>query len=509
MLPPATTLADWAHAAVVRAALALQLCALAVLALYGVHRLWLVAGALRGARRDRDARRAAGLDTETTEAPLQAPLQAPLPAVTVQLPLYNEPAVAARLIDAVAELDWPRDRLEIQVLDDSTDTTSAVCAERVAAARARGLTIEHLRRADRAGFKAGALEAGRRVARGELLAVLDADFVVPRSFLRDAVPAFADPSVAMVQARWEHLNRPASLLTRVQALLLDGHFAIEQRARAARDHIFNFNGTAGVWRAAAIEQAGGWHADTLTEDLDLSYRTALVAPRRWRFTYLPQVAVPAELPERMSAFRSQQFRWAKGSIEVARKLTRTVLTAPRSPAERLEAVLHLTHNVPYLATAALVVSSLIAAALGATPWPPMLTMTTAAVTALVSCGYVAVAQRLLRRPRPWLYLALVPAMSALVAGISIGQARGMGQALLGRRSEFVRTPKTGATGASRTSARASRRRPATAFVPELSLGVVGLVVAALTVDRQGYLAAAPLALFGVGLLWVALGSVRE
>ena len=496
-------LASWsssAAAALTQLALALHLGALLVLALYGVHRLWLIAGAM-------GAMRALRPHSTGPDAPPPVPAPGELPTVTVQLPLYNEPAVAARLIDAVAALDWPAERLEIQVLDDSTDETSALCAERVAAARARGLTVTHLRRSERTGYKAGALDAGRKLARGELLAVLDSDFVVPPSFLRDTVPAFAAPDVAMVQARWEHLNRDASLLTRVQALLLDGHFAIEQRARAARGHIFNFNGTAGLWRATAIEEAGGWHADTLTEDLDLSYRTALTAHRRWRFVYLPQVAVPAELPEHMSAFRTQQFRWAKGSIEVARKLVATVTRSQRPWPQRLEACLHLTHNVPYLATAVLVVSGLGAAALGATPWPPLLTAASALITALVLCGYVAVAQRLLARPRPWRSLALVPAMSALVAGISIGQARGMSQALLGRRSEFVRTPKTGGTGA-RVPA-AFRRRPAAAFLPEATLGLGGLAVAAHTVTRAGWLPALPLMLFGLGLLWVALGSVRE
>lgn len=471
-------------------ALVVHTTALAVLALYGLHRLWLIGGALRGPRRA-----------------AEQPPQGEVPVVTVQLPLYNEPAVATRLIEAVAALDWPLERLEIQVLDDSTDHTSELCAAAVAAALARGLDITHLRRSDRTGYKAGALEAGRLRARGSLLAVLDSDFVPPPSFLRELVPSFADPEIGMVQARWEHLNRDASLLTQVQALLLDGHFAIEQRARAARGHIFNFNGTAGIWRASAIADGGGWHADTLTEDLDLSYRTALASARRWRFVYLDGVAVPAELPERMTAFRSQQFRWAKGSIEVACKLFGIVLRSGRPWSERLEAILHLTHNVPYLATALLVVSGLGAAALGAAPWPPSLTAATAVITALVLCGYVAVAQQLLARPRPWRYLALVPALSALVAGISIGQARGIGQALRGQRSEFVRTPKTGGTGA-RASARFTRR-PAAAFVPEAALGILGLAVAALTTMRHGVLQALPLALFGVGLLWVALGSLRE
>jgi cellulose synthase/poly-beta-1,6-N-acetylglucosamine synthase-like glycosyltransferase len=483
------------------AAVVVHLGALSVLAVYGCHRVWLIIGALAAWRAQRrGAGRAIG-------GAAVAPALIELPHVTVQLPLYNEPAVAARLIDAVAALEWPSERLEIQVLDDSTDETSAICAERVAAAAARGLRIAHLRRHARVGYKAGALEAGRARASGELLAVLDSDFVVPVGFLRASVAPFADPEVAMVQTRWEHLNRDASLLTRVQALLLDGHFAIEQRARAHRRHIFNFNGTAGIWRAEAIRDAGGWHADTLTEDLDLSYRAALSSAVPWRFVFLDAVAVPAELPEKMTAFRSQQFRWAKGSIEVALKLVGTMVRSPRSWRDRLEGVFHLTHNVPYLATALLVASGVLAADLGARPWSTTLTWVTAALTGVVLCGYVLVAQWLLRRPRWFASIALIPAMTALVAGISIGQARGIGQALRGRRSEFVRTPKTGS--APKLAARATARRPAAAFVPEAALGAAAFFAAAVTAQRDVWFSATPLALFCLGLWWVACGSMRE
>lgn len=501
--------AHWSLAALADLAIAVHAVALLVLAVYGLHRIWLTLGALAAAAAAHRARVAA------------PPLPAALPFVTVQLPLYNEPAVAARLIDAVAALDWPAERLEIQVLDDSTDETSQICAERVAAAAAAGLTIHHLRRADRSGYKAGALDAGRRVARGEYLAVLDSDFLAPPSFLRDTVPHFADPRVAMVQARWEHLNRGHSLLTRVQALLLDGHFAIEQRARAHREHIFNFNGTAGVWRATAIEAAGGWHADTLTEDLDLSYRAALApAPSSsgpspsgdtgsWRFVYLDGVAIPAELPERMSAFRTQQFRWAKGSIEVALKLAGATARSDRRLAGRLEGLLHLTHNVPYLATAVLVVSAVFASGLGSPPWLGALTWITAAITAVVLGGYVLVAQWSLRRPRWLASLFLIPAMTALVAGISIGQARGIAQALRHRRSEFVRTPKTGSAPAALIRRAPRSRRPAAAYLPEALLGLAALAAAALTVQHGAWISALPLLLFALGLGWVALASVRE
>ncbi len=487
----------WLVAALGQVASAVHLVALSVLALYGLHRIWLTIGAVAAQVRRRR--------TSATPAAIPAPAAEALPMITVQLPLYNEPAVAARLIDAVAALDWPAERLEIQVLDDSTDETSTICAERVAAATERGLQVVHLRRAERRGFKAGALEAGRSVARGELLAVLDSDFVVPPRFLREIAPHFSDPAVGMVQARWEHLNRDSSLLTRVQALLLDGHFAIEQRARAHRRHIFNFNGTAGVWRGAAITAAGGWHADTLTEDLDLSYRAALAG---WRFVYLDDVAVPAELPEHMSAFRTQQFRWAKGSIEVAIKLAGATARSPRRFSERLEGLLHLTHNVPYFATAALVGSAVVASLVGAPPWSQTLPWVTAAITAAVLCGYVLVAQWSLMRPRWARSLLLVPAMTALVAGISLGQARGIGQALRHHRTEFVRTPKTGGP-ASPLARRRAPRRPASAYLPEAFVGTAALAAAGLTLGRQLWFSALPLCLFGLGLWWVALGSRRD
>jgi hypothetical protein len=272
---------------------------LGVLALYGIHRSWLVVTYLRH-RRDRPA--------------LPAP-PAEWPVVTVQLPLYNEMYVATRLLDAVCRLSYPRDRLEIQVLDDSTDETSELVAAEVARWRERGVDVRHVRRGDRAGFKAGALDAGLACARGELLAVFDADFVPGPDFLEKTVPYFTDPAdpqggsrLGMVQARWEHINRGYSLLTRIQAILLDGHFVIEHTARNRSGRFFNFNGTAGIWRRQAIEDAGGWQHDTLTEDLDLSYRAQLAG---WRFVYLPEVTVPSELPVDVRGFKSQQHRWAK------------------------------------------------------------------------------------------------------------------------------------------------------------------------------------------------------
>ncbi len=302
---------------------------LLVLSAYGAHR-WYLLWLYRRHRRD-DATPARRFD--------------PLPRLTVQLPLYNEMYVAERLIDAVCALDYPRDRLEIQVLDDSTDETREIVSAKTAACAARGFDIVHLHRTDRAGFKAGALEAGLRVAKGDLIAIFDADFVPQPGFARELVHHFTDERVGMVQARWGHLNADYSPLTRVQSMLLDGHFVIEHTARNRSGRFFNFNGTAGIWRRRCIEDAGGWQHDTLTEDLDLSYRAQLEG---WRFVFLPDHIAPAELPLEMGAFKSQQHRWAKGSIQTARKLLPRIYRSALPWYVKLEATVHLTANIGYV-----------------------------------------------------------------------------------------------------------------------------------------------------------------
>ncbi|MDH3404210.1 MAG: glycosyltransferase [Acidobacteriota bacterium] len=308
--------------------LALYYLVLAVLAFYGLHRLVLLAAYYRTRRRG----------PRRPEDPAEWPL------VTVQLPVYNERYVATRLIDAVCRFDYPRDRLEIQVLDDSTDDTRERVAVAVRRYRALGYDVTHLQRAERTGYKAGALAAGCAAARGELVAVFDADFVPPPDFLRRTVPYFEDRALGVVQARWEHVNRDYSLLTRAQAILLDAHFLIEHQARNRSGNFFNFNGTAGLWRRQAILDAGGWEHDTLTEDLDLSYRAQLAG---WRFLFVPEVTAPAELPVDVNAFKRQQFRWAKGSIQTARKLLARILRSDLPWTTKLEAFVHLTNNSAY------------------------------------------------------------------------------------------------------------------------------------------------------------------
>ena len=468
------------------------LSALAVLAVYGLHRLTLTVAYWRRGR-------TAG---ETPQLPEE------LPVVTVQLPLFNERYVVQRLIAAVAALDWPRDRLELQVLDDSTDDTRDLCVAEVAALRERGFDAVHLHRDEREGFKAGALAAGLLRARGDLVLVLDADFVPPADFLRRAVGCFGDPCVGMVQARWEHLNRDYSALTRVQALLLDGHFAIEQRVRHRDGLFFNFNGTAGLWRRQAIDDAGGWSAGTLTEDLDLSYRALL---RGWRFEYLPQLAAPAELPAHMNAFKSQQFRWAKGSVQVARKLLGPVMSAPLPWRTKVEAFFHLTQNVPYLVTLVLAVLTVPVLVLAPEAQPHWLELSVAAALALGTAGVLAaycVTSQWSRGPRralsvlPWL-----PVLVAVTAGISVSQSRAVIEGAAGHQSPFVRTPKHGLVTRGHPWWR-RRYRGARTLMPvaEVTLAIYFAAGAAAAIVAGAWSALPIVGLFALGFGYVGIAS---
>jgi cellulose synthase/poly-beta-1,6-N-acetylglucosamine synthase-like glycosyltransferase len=261
------------------------------------------------------------------------------PPVTVQLPIFNEKYTVERLLHAATQLDYPIESLQIQVLDDSTDDTYALVARLVDKYKSRGINIELIHRVDRTGYKAGALNHGLKTATGELIAIFDADFVPKPDWLKRTAPSFQNPKLGCLQTRWGHTNQQYNSLTRAEAMGIDGHFIIEQTVRSKNGFFLNFNGTAGLWRRACIEDAGGWQWDTLTEDLDLSYRAQM---RGWKFDYLPDVVVPAELPPQVEAYKKQQFRWAKGSFQVVRKILPSVLRAKMPLTVRFMAILHLT-----------------------------------------------------------------------------------------------------------------------------------------------------------------------
>jgi len=363
-----------------------------------------------------------------------------LPSVTVQLPIFNERYVVVGLLDAVARIDYPRELLEVQVLDDSTDDTRLLVAERLSQLREQGLNIVHLHRTEREGFKAGALEAGLQRARGELICVFDADFIPPTAILHRMLPYFANPQVGMVQARWEHLNREYSLLSRLQAIQLDAHFAIEHAARNRSGRFFNFNGTAGIWRRAAIEDAGGWQHDTLTEDLDISYRAQV---RGWRFVYVNDVEAPAELPIEMRGFKNQRHRWTKGAVQTARKMLRRIWGSDVPLRAKIEATFHLTANINYplnLVLAALIVPAMtIRFRDGFAPFlildVPIFFIATGSV-----CLYYVLAQRELGRSS-LAALVSVPLVMALDASIALNNTVAVWEGFRRDPGEFVRTPK--------------------------------------------------------------------
>ena len=463
-----------------------------VLAAYGLHRLHLIR---LYRRRERSPRRPA--------APTDWPV------VTIQLPIYDERYVVERLLDAAAAVDYPRDRLEIQVLDDSTDDTTAIAARKVAEIRGRGIDAVHVRRADRSGFKAGALQHGLECARGELLAVFDADFVPPPSILRDLVPYFRDPKVGMVQARWEHLNRDYSALAQAQAISLDSHFLIEHSARMFGQRFFNFYGTAGLLRKACVVGAGGWQSDTLTEDLDLSYRAQLDG---WRFVFAPHVGCPAELPVEMNAFKAQQHRWVKGSIQVARKLLPEIWRSASPASVKLEATFHLTNNVAYVFL--LLLSIIVYPVVLARYQSKSLLFTIADTVLLLAATspvlfYFAYAQRELRRD--WVgQLRHLPFVLSLGIGLALNNSRAVLEGLVGSRGSFHRTPKFRIEGHSDEWPKRRYHSPVSIWViTELGLGAYFAWVMVALAQAKLYAPLPFFALYLFGFLYVGLVSLAH
>jgi cellulose synthase/poly-beta-1,6-N-acetylglucosamine synthase-like glycosyltransferase len=404
---------------------------LLVLSSYGLHRMHLVVLCWRHRQR-----------IQAITEPGEPLPDDQLPMVTLQLPIFNESTVVERLLETVSEMDYPKDRLELQVLDDSTDETRHIAAAKVRELRERGFDASYIHRVDRVGYKAGALDNGLEQAKGDLIGIFDADFLPRPDFARALVEHFSDPEVGMVQARWAHLNRDASLLTKVQALMLDGHHMVENRARYGAKLFFNFSGTGGMWRRQAIADAGGWQHDTLTEDLDLSYRAQLAG---WRFVYRPDVVSPAELPEDISALRAQQYRWAKGTVQTARKLWRTLLRSELSFSQRVEALFHLTPHFAYPLMLALCVLLLpVLSSIHVNNWQTALMFDLPLCMAPISslAAFYMLAETSQGRSR-WQALRVLPALISLGAGLAPHLTAAVFDGLRNSSGEFVRTPKRG------------------------------------------------------------------
>ncbi|MDP3275105.1 MAG: glycosyltransferase [Deltaproteobacteria bacterium] len=470
-------------------------CILMSLAVYGLHRSHLVF--LLRKYRNR-------MPVSPPALPIDAPVES-LPHVTVQLPLFNEPDVVERLLEVVARLEYPREKLEIQVLDDSTDDTRELARAKVEELARRGLDAVYIHRHDRTGFKAGALDYGQRMAKGELIAVFDADFLPQPDFLRTVVPHFDDEKIGCVQARWGHMNREHSLLTRIESLMLDGHHMVENGARYGSGRFFNFSGTGGMWRRTAIEAAGGWQHDTLTEDLDLSYRAQLAG---YRFVYRVDHVTPAELPEEMEAFRAQQFRWAKGTVQTARKLLgRVWARKDLSLHVRTEAIFHMTPHFAYPLMMFLSVFLLPMLIVMPASDPrslllvdiPLMVGSTGSVVAFYVMANVSQGRSALNA------LVNLPPLMALGCGMSPYLTKAVFQGMGGPTGEFIRTPKKGDKSAS------GQRYHARTAIPwvELMLAAQNFIAIFVAIQTQHFLAAPFALMFGMGYLWVGASVLRE
>ena len=391
-----------------------------------------------------------------------------LPLITVQLPIFNERMVVSRLVKAVSELDYPMDLLEIQILDDSTDETKQICEHEAAQLKARGFDVTLIHRADRTGFKAGALENGMARAKADFIFILDADFVPAPGVLHEMVHYFTDEKIGMIQTRWGHLNRDYSLLTKAQALFLDGHLVVEQVARSRSGRFFNFNGTAGIWRKQTIIDAGGWQHDTLTEDLDLSYRAQM---KGWKFIFLKDVISPAELPVDINGFKSQQFRWTKGSIQTCRKILGPVWRSDIPFLLKIEATVHLAANYTYLLLFIMLFLVFPGAGRdftlgGYRGWLfdlPIVLLTTGSVGAFYLSSQIAAYPK-----TGWKNIIYLPVLLALGIGMSISNGKGVLEAMLGQESAFIRTPKYGIERKGQTWQRAGGR--------SIKKGILGLEI---------------------------------
>ena len=467
---------------------------LLVLSAYGVHRYFIIYLFLKNRKKE--------------TLPLSR-FVGELPIVTVQLPIFNEVYVVGRLLKSVSELDYPRDKLQIQVLDDSTDDTRELTERCVNQLQSRGFNVERIHRIDRTGFKAGALEGGLASAQGDFVCILDADFVPQPDLLQKTIHFFTDPNVGMIQTRWGHLNRTYSLLTRVQAMFLDGHLLLEQTARSRSGRFFNFNGTAGLWRTSCIQEAGGWQHDTLTEDLDLSYRAQLAG---WKFIFLPDVITPAELPVDMNGFKSQQHRWTKGSVQTCKKLLPTIWRSRLPLPLKIEATAHLTSNFAYLLLACLCV--LLHPSVGGpqSGWLRVLLLDVPIffTASLSVAAFYICAQRELY-PRTWMKeILLLPALLALGVGLSLNNARAVLEAVFNHQSDFARTPKYGIER-KKQPWRKCKYMPLKSLLPlaEMAFALYFSYFLYFAVSHRQYFSVPFLAMFQIGFLYVSVSSLSQ
>ena len=463
------------------------------LSAYGLHRYFIIYLFLKNRRR----------------VPQPVASFTELPVVTVQLPIFNEIYVVERLLKSVSELDYPRDRLQIQVLDDSTDETRELTSSCVQRLSAEGFDVELIHRVNRVGFKAGALEEGLASARGEFICILDADFVPQPELLKSTIHFFTDAKVGMIQTRWGHINRAYSLLTRVQAMFLDGHLLLEQVARSRSGRFFNFNGTAGLWRKSCIQESGGWQHDTLTEDLDLSYRAQLEG---WKFVFLTDVVTPAELPVDMNGFKSQQHRWTKGSIQTCKKLLPRIWRSRLPLPIKLEATGHLVSNFAYLLLACLCVLLHPHAGGPQSGWLRVLLLDVPIfLTASLSVAVFYVCAQRELYPRGWMkQMLLLPALIALGVGLSINNARAVLEAVFNHRSEFKRTPKYGIEKKSQNW-RSCRYMPLRSLLPliEMAFAIYFTYFIWFAWQHGQFFTLPFLIMFQGGFLYVALSSMAQ
>ncbi|HWQ55551.1 MAG TPA: glycosyltransferase [Bryobacteraceae bacterium] len=468
---------------------------LAILSVYGLHRYDIIRTYFKHRHK------------KTSEPPVRFEQ---LPRVTIQLPLYNERYVVERLIEEVTRIEYPKELLQIQVLDDSTDDTHPFAEALVARYYALGYPIEYRHRTNREGYKAGALQKGLETATGELVAIFDADFVPPPDFLTRTVHFFADPKVGVVQTRWSYLNRDYNFLTEVEGVLLDGHFILEHGARSGAGYFFNFNGTAGILRVRMIEDAGGWQHDTLTEDSDLSYRAQL---KGWRFVYLPGLHCPSELPVEMHGFQVQQSRWAKGLTQCAKKLLPTILRSNIPWRLKFEAVMHMTPNIAYplmIVLSALTLPVMIVRFYMGVWQVVFIDLPLIAASFWSISAFYVVAQRELH-PKTWKRsILLLPMLIAVGVGLTVINTRAVLEALFGIQTSFVRTPKY-AIGDCKINLEHKQYRRRSGMLPyiEIGIGTYFLLMVVFACTTFNYFAVPFLLLFVFGYYWAGFATLWE